>query len=883
MPAGDDLTIRTTLVVDGVENVKAAMGEAATAVQTSAQKMVASVNATQENMRKTIATSLREQNATAEHAAQIYNQLGIGGEQAAKEIAAAFGTVAPAAGTATAATDKAAASSQKFDYSVTQARLAATGLGRELGVTMPRHLSTFLARLEGVGPLLTAAFSAVAVIAFIDIFERLIGKIAEAGEALGSYRDKQRRAFEEALAENQRMLEANFRHRESLIELGTAGKEGFGKVRAEQEALAEKIRTTIEYQREFKGALASAEEAERKLHEVTIRNLTMSGDKREREIQKQLATIEDLRRKLGEVNRELQFALPLERQRLATEVNIEGWREALDQLNAFARAERTVGIARVDQAENIARQLRSVYAITLADQTAALVSAEEQRLEIQRSYFQRQREILLRRQRETGKTEAPELTTLAAEEEAAVITSQSRIQAIRRAGAEAERREVEQLALAKIEGARSVTAALTALAAAEREGLRSSRRATIDEELSDARTYETERYATARSALEERLRLAEQEPERNKVLIRTLQTELQAMAVEHQTRLTEIENDGQRARTELSERLLAVETSAAENEASRRLEITRRENDQAYAERRIGLAQFQALETAAVNSWYEDQRAILTRWVNFTRATYGEASAEYRSMIERARALDLERAEELQRINLQVRQAQLSQIRQVDAEFKRSLTSWIVGYQDFRSAVLAVWGDLLTRIVGYIIEIGARQIEQWILETVFHQGEKAQQLASTAASAAAETAVVSAQNVGQVTSEAAVAAATAYAAYAWDPPLAEAMAAEAFAATMAWAPVAAFEQGGIVPKTDLALLHEKEMVLPEHISVMLQEAAGRRAEASEIRAPRSMSLSYAPTVQAIDRRGVDQFFRQNAREVSKMVRKEMRRGRLPSL
>jgi hypothetical protein len=880
MPAGDDLTIRTTLVVDGVENVKAAMGEAATAVQTSAQKMVASVNATQENMRKTIATSLREQNATAEQAAQVYRQLGINGEQAAKEIAAAFGEVVPAASAATGATERTAAGTQKFNYSVSEARLAATGLGRELGVTMPRHLSTFLARLEGVGPILTAAFSAIAVVALIDILDRLIGKIAEAGEALGGYREKQRRAFEEALVENQRMLEANFHYRESLIELGTVGKEGYGKIRQEQAALAEKVRETLDYERQLKGALASAEEAERKLHEVTIRNLTMSGAKREQEIQTQLAHIETLRRKLADVNRELQFALPLEQQRLASDAEIESRREALDQLRAFASAERTVGLARVDQAENIARQLRSVYAITLADQTAALISAEEQRLEIQRRYFERQREILRRRERETGRSEAPALNELAGEEEAAVIASQTRIRAIQTSGAEAERREAEQVALAKIEAARSVTSALTSLAAAERVVLRDGRRATIEEELSDARTYETERYTTARSALEERLRLAEQEPERNKALIQTLHGELEAMAVQHQTRLTEIEAEGQRGRVELAERLLSVETAAAEQEASRRLALTRRENEQAYAERRIGLTAFQALEAQAINEWYENQRAVIMRWIEFVRSTYGEASAEYRSMIERMRALDHQRADEIKRLNLDVRNAQLNQIRQVDAEFKRSLTSWIVGYQDFRSAVLAIWGDLLTRIIGYIVEIGMRQIEEWILETVFHQGEKAKQVSSTAVSAATETAIVSSQNVGQVTSEAAVAAATAYAAYAWDPPLAEAMAAEAFAATMAWAPVAAFEQGGIMPKTDLALLHKNEMVLPANLSATIQTLAAQGGSPSSVGG--TVHVHYAPNVHAFDRRGVAEVLQEHSEVLSGIIRKEMRRGRIPS-
>jgi hypothetical protein len=309
--------------------------------------------------------------------------------------------------------------------------------------------------------------------------------------------------------------------------------------------------------------------------------------------------------------------------------------------------------------------------------------------------------------------------------------------------------------------------------------------------------------------------------------------------------------------------------------------LRRRHNEERLATHRITLAQYQAEETTALNEWYERQREALVRWLNLIKKAYGEASLEYREMVERIRELDAKRADEVDRLNSQVTESQRRSIREISGEIKHGLTQWIMGYRSFRDAVIQVYASLVERAVGFILEIGARQIEEWILETVFHQGEKAKQLASTAVSAATETAIVSSKNVGQVTSEAAVAAATAYAAYAWDPPLAEEMAAEAFAATMAWAPLAAFEQGGIMPKTDLALLHKNEMVLPEHLSVGLQNLIEGRPGGTE-RQPAIYPRIEFGDIHVTDARGLEQAIRQAEDQLAKSIKKLMRQGKVPS-
>jgi archaellum component FlaC len=76
-----------------------------------------------------------------------------------------------------AAFDSVPATVEKAEYSFTEARHAAAGLGEEMGVHLPRLVSSFLAHSELIGPALAAAFTPVALI--------MVGKIlAETAEKL---------------------------------------------------------------------------------------------------------------------------------------------------------------------------------------------------------------------------------------------------------------------------------------------------------------------------------------------------------------------------------------------------------------------------------------------------------------------------------------------------------------------------------------------------------------------------------------------------------------------------------------------------------------------------------------------------------------------------
>jgi hypothetical protein len=75
-----------------------------------------------------------------------------------------------------------------------EARGSLSLLGEEIGVTIPRHLQTFIAEIPGVGTALNAAFSSVAILALVEV----LVKAAEAVQKFKEHADEVEQAMEHA-------------------------------------------------------------------------------------------------------------------------------------------------------------------------------------------------------------------------------------------------------------------------------------------------------------------------------------------------------------------------------------------------------------------------------------------------------------------------------------------------------------------------------------------------------------------------------------------------------------------------------------------------------------------------------------------------------------
>jgi hypothetical protein len=148
-----------------------------------------------------------------------------------------------------------------------------------------------------------------------------------------------------------------------------------------------------------------------------------------------------------------------------------------------------------------------------------------------------------------------------------------------------------------------------------------------------------------------------------------------------------------------------------------------------------------------------------------------------------------------------------------------NVVSMINGQESFKRAAQKMWTSVADNAIENILKIGEKQVEQKLISIVMTNEQKAVETTAAAEGAAATQAAMFKEQFAA----AKAGAAKAYQAMAGIPIIGPELGAIAGAAT--FAAIMAFEKGGIMPSTDVALLHPNEMVLPAHISESVQRAA----------------------------------------------------------
>jgi len=152
----------------------------------------------------------------------------------------------------------------------------------------------------------------------------------------------------------------------------------------------------------------------------------------------------------------------------------------------------------------------------------------------------------------------------------------------------------------------------------------------------------------------------------------------------------------------------------------------------------------------------------------------------------------------------QLKVAWQGMIEQMNSGFISSFNKMLETGKGFGQGMIETFGKMAESLIDMFLKIALEWIESQILMMVF--GKTKTQTDSDA-------------NVASAESLAAVAAEGAFAYYsAIFPPIAGGMASAQYAQGLLWAGLAAFERGGIVPATGLALVHEGERVLPASMS-----------------------------------------------------------------
>ena len=110
-----------------------------------------------------------------------------------------------------------------------ETREALRGLGEEIGVTMPRFVSSWLASLGPVSGIMSVAFAPIAVIGLIEVLEKIPGALQKGIDWLHGWTAEAKKAFEETAHDELEWEMRTIRMDERLRAIALIGVEGMKK------------------------------------------------------------------------------------------------------------------------------------------------------------------------------------------------------------------------------------------------------------------------------------------------------------------------------------------------------------------------------------------------------------------------------------------------------------------------------------------------------------------------------------------------------------------------------------------------------------------------------------------------------------------------------
>lgn len=193
-------------------------------------------------------------------------------------------------------------------------------------------------------------------------------------------------------------------------------------------------------------------------------------------------------------------------------------------------------------------------------------------------------------------------------------------------------------------------------------------------------------------------------------------------------------------------------------------------------------------------------------------------------------------------------------LQQVDVLFNQHIMNWVTGQQTLKQSLEQSWNAIATNAIGNL----AKMAEQELLAHLMHK-----QLAKEGVLVDAKAAAASAfRNVMRALP------------FPADIILAPIAAAGAFAGVAAFG---SFDQGGIVPNTGMHMLHKKEMVLDPMLSSGMQSLIMNGGGGKQSSRGGDVVLHYNASGA-----GRPDDHKKNAKQIVQIIKREQRRGALPS-
>jgi hypothetical protein len=527
-----------------------------------------------------------------------------------------------------------------------------------------------------------------------------------------------------------------------------------------------------------------------------------------------------------------------------------------------AQNQRRLGLEMVAAADEQAHQLLKTHDITQAQLTERLLAAEDARYAIEVNAATRMDELkkkvaLAEKKPVPAPDKAPEV--LKADHE-------NRQQKIKDTGSDAAMKQDDELAKARIQNTEKVALAQVE---AETQAARSAfaaQKVTLEQETQAQLDESTKRYAIQLNAANADMVLAKAKGKDGEKEVLDLTTKIETLYIAHEAELTKIAADGENKRKQATEATELARIKGALDSGTKTVELQQQRVD---FEAKLGLisnqqklqserdldSQLDALQRTAI----EREMALL----DVKDVNYAKKEQELQNKLAALRAQAALRQQKEMEDSLTHTAAIYTKILGgIGTAFQTSVDAVIRGTQTIGGAFANMGKSLILTWTNDLVQLGVKWAQFELLRLVVSKAtaasitgvKVAQEGIVTSATAAARAkdaagegaiAVAAAASAGTVTAAkiaattaaatagalertaeivglAAVAAAAAFAATAaiplTGPAAAPAAAALAYTQVMAYAPQAAAERGWDLPATGgpfPALLHKKEMVLPE--------------------------------------------------------------------
>jgi hypothetical protein len=217
-------------------------------------------------------------------------------------------------------------------------------------------------------------------------------------------------------------------------------------------------------------------------------------------------------------------------------------------------------------------------------------------------------------------------------------------------------------------------------------------------------------------------------------------------------------------------------------------------------------------------------------------------------------------------------------------QFQSSIQKWMLGQQKFGKSMTDLWNSMVVDLENALLQMALKWAEHEALILLHHVVTNQLKVASDGTSGAESDAIKSAFDFKDKARDAAAAARKAFKA-AMDLPVPVNFVVAPIAAAGAFAAVMAFEQGGFTPDTPggiPAMLHAKEMVLPQKYAQPFKDAVDSGSLGGNKGGDSHTHIHYSPTVHAYGAGSMSDVLKQHSTDIHDIVKRGQRTGHLPS-